>query len=205
MGQNTMNYEGTATLEVESDLDVQDTIVATTGAMKDEQKRAFYSSSWMPPYSTSRLFSNAVREVGGAIEAERQPTPTTIRVIGRELFLTIGVMVRELVSLRRDAQDDWLPPTEQAYGNAIDLLPRACFQIRAQHPGCGPLPAPLLSTDSQGGIRIAWHSGRKQVRANFGASTTSRSYIYFESAPEHGVEELQVATLAERLYWLIEE
>lgn len=97
----------------------------------------------------------------------------------------------ELEVLRANAEGDWITPTPYAYDRA-----------RAIMDECPGVPVALMTTDSEGGIRMAWRRGEKQARANFGARPGLKSYIYYESPEAHNAEDLQAANLLKRLRWL---
>jgi hypothetical protein len=98
---------------------------------------------------------------------------------------------KELEKLRSNVDGDWVTPTLYAYENArgvVELFP--------------DLDVPFMATDGEGGIRMAWRRGQKQVRANFGAQPGLKSYIYYESPESYAAEDLQPIKLWNRLRWL---
>jgi hypothetical protein len=97
----------------------------------------------------------------------------------------------ELEVLLANEQGDWATPTLFAYTNARAILEKGVN-----------LPVALMTTDSEGGIRMAWRRGEKQVRVNFGAWAELKSYIYYASPQVHEVEKLDAANLLKRLDWL---
>lgn len=93
--------------------------------------------------------------------------------------------------LRANEQNDWVAPTAYAYDTARSVLNE-----------CPGLKLSFVATDDQGGIRMAWRHGEKQVRVNFGAGPGFKSYIYYEGDSAHDVEPLLPANLRSRLHWL---
>jgi hypothetical protein len=199
MGKKAMSEGMTATLKVSSTLEHADKVTAATGAMR------IAGPAWPLYFRRYKISSNAVRDVIPTLESKTEQTPATTLTFGPELLAMIEDIVRELIGLKTNFEDDWEQPSTYAYERALDVLPRAYSQLRLKHPGCDRLPEPFLSTDSAGGVRTAWRWKTRQIRVNFGAEPDLRSYIYFESPTEHAIEELQETTLADRLYWLIAE
>ena len=101
-----------------------------------------------------------------------------------------------------DGIEDEVKPTEYAYTRARSFVESAYSQIRMQENVPEIVPEASVTTDDVGGIRLAWRFGLKQVRANFGANANLRSYLYFESALEHHVEDLDLQRLDGGLDWL---
>jgi hypothetical protein len=97
----------------------------------------------------------------------------------------------ELDALRENVEGDWVTPTQFAYEQALKVLNT-----------CVDLPVAFMTTDGEGGVRLAWRRGKMQVRANFGGRPELKTYMYYESPDEHGVEDLQASSLAKRLSWL---
>lgn len=103
--------------------------------------------------------------------------------------------------------EDEVKATEYAYTTARALLDSVYPRLKTKRPGNIPqiVPEHSITTDDVGGIRLAWHLGPRHVRVNLGANNNLRSYIYFESGPNHGIEELNPQHLAGRLVWLTEK
>jgi hypothetical protein len=100
--------------------------------------------------------------------------------------------------------EDEVKPSEYAYARARSIVESAYGQIRAPRNVPEVVPEALATTDEMGGIRLAWRLGTRQIRANFGGSPERRSYIYFESSAQHGIDELDATHLSGRLAWLTE-
>jgi hypothetical protein len=100
--------------------------------------------------------------------------------------------------------DGETPATEHAYQSARAVVESAYGLLLA---GKGPkpnlLPAPIVTTDERGGVKLSWQRGDRHVRTNFAAADAFRSYLYFESPTEHDVQALQPAVLSSRLDWLL--
>jgi len=109
-------------------------------------------------------------------------------------------IVRELVAVRNESEEDEYGPlraTEYAFSRAIEVVVEGYALLREE------LQTPLISTDSTGGIRLAWIRGNRQVRAVLPASGTDRRYLYHESPTEYAaVHDFDGYTLAKWLNWL---
>lgn len=117
----------------------------------------------------------------------------------------LGAVVNDLVQLQANADEEGLErPTEYAYGHAAQVIGCAysMFWLR-ESLEYNKLVKPNITTDDLGGIRISWRISGRILRANFGADSEHRSYLYFEDGQLHGVEGLGGETLAERLRWLV--
>ncbi|MFI5098602.1 MAG: hypothetical protein ACHQT6_11575 [Candidatus Acidiferrales bacterium] len=118
--------------------------------------------------------------------------------------LSSGV-VSDIDRLAAGAEDE-TAPTQFAYEKARSIVQAAYGKLEIHVLNVpGIVPAPLVTTDDAGGIRLAWQAGAKQMRANFGAvcEPQRRSYIYYEFGQEHAVEQLDVEHLVGRLSWLM--
>lgn len=96
-------------------------------------------------------------------------------------------------------------PTDYAYTRARSLVESAYGQTKLRGNVPELVPQVSVTTDDVGGIRLAWRVGPKQIRANFGAAANLQSYLYFESALQHYVEDLDAKHLAGGLDWLIKK
>jgi hypothetical protein len=90
--------------------------------------------------------------------------------------------------------------TEHAYQSARAVLEAAYGRLATKQTN---LPAPIVTTDDIGGVRVSWQLGERHVRTSFGATPDQNSYLYFESATEHAVDQLQPTALFTRLEWMI--
>jgi hypothetical protein len=94
--------------------------------------------------------------------------------------------------------------TEHAYQSARAVVESAYGLLLAkEEPQAKKLPAPVLTTDERGGIRVSWQHSDRYVRTSFASAEGVRSYLYFESPEEHDVEPLQPAVLSRRLDWML--
>jgi len=101
---------------------------------------------------------------------------------------------------REPETDEDLPeyPTDEAVGWAIGLLSTA-GQILGEN-----FPRGSAAVGEDGGVRITWSRGDKEVRLVCGGTRENRSYIYFEDGPVYGVDDVVTGMrLAEFLMWLI--
>jgi len=132
-----------------------------------------------------------------------EPTTRSLATEPRTSNLS-SLVTSEIDKLAAGVEDETIP-TEFAHNNARRTV-EAAYQILERKFGIAErIPAPTLTTDDAGGIRLGWRSGAKQVRVNFGAAPepANQTYLYFESPIEHRVENLDTENLAERLSWLM--
>ncbi len=115
-----------------------------------------------------------------------------------------SAVLAEIDTLAAGTEDEVMP-SEYAYSRARSTLESVYRQIKPPENVPQIVPEHSVTTDDVGGIRLAWRLGSRQIRINFGANATLRSYIYFESPLEHHVEDLDVQRLAGRLAWLTEK
>ena len=104
---------------------------------------------------------------------------------------TVDGNLKKLEALRVNANDDWVSPTDYAFDRAVGVL-RTLLEY----------PLTYITTDSEGGIRMAWHRFGKKVRVNIGARAELKTYIYYQSDDMYEVEDLSIANLQNRLRWL---
>jgi hypothetical protein len=117
----------------------------------------------------------------------------------------LAVLTSRLVALKTtEDEDDWAP-SETAYWNAVETISSAYGLLRITFAGYDRLPTPVLSSDGEGTLRSRWVHGDREIRANFAGRPTLRSYLYYESEPSYGTEELNAEILAARLRWLMED
>lgn len=116
--------------------------------------------------------------------------------IARRLELLSG-----LDALRKDDYDeDFLAPTEYAYTSARNFLLVAFETLE------NALPIPFYVPDGEGGIRIEWMNGTRELGLICAASESRESYLYHEDGADYGVDELVTESiLLNRLRWLIGE
>jgi len=180
-----------------------------------EPKRASAPrQSWMQELQPADLI---VWETPWAAADELQMAPAVLQVFSQPHSahgyfaapVTEGSpVIREIDALLAGSEDE-VVPTMYAYQRARSFIEGAYGEVRGQrvkkHSGVPEIfPKPLVTTDDVGGIRVSWRTETRQVRANFGARPEPelRSYVYFESAFDHGIEPLDTQHLAGRLAWL---
>jgi hypothetical protein len=136
----------------------------------------------------------------------------------------IGDLVGEERAVVEGAESDLLPPilgaidklmspdlndgdpaaTAHAYQSARAVVESAYGRLLAgEEQYAKKLPAPIVTTDERGGVRLSWQHGDRCVRTSFAATEGLRSYLYFESREEHNVEALQPDVLSKRLDWML--
>lgn len=106
-----------------------------------------------------------------------------------------------LNELRKDDYDeDFLAPTEYAYKRARNFMLAALETLEYA------LPIPFYVPDGEGGIRIEWVNGTRELGLICAASKSRESYLYHEDEAVYGVDEpLTDAIFINRLRWLIGE
>jgi hypothetical protein len=102
-------------------------------------------------------------------------------------------------------EDDGDPAaTEHAYKSARAVVESAYGRLLAEgEQQAKKLPAPIVTTDERGGVRVSWQHNDRHVRTSFASAEGLRSYLYFESPEEHDVEPLQPTVLSGRLDWML--
>ena len=106
---------------------------------------------------------------------------TTADGVDSDLLPPILTAIDALMS---PGEDDGDPvATEHAYQSARAVVESAYGLLLAkEEPQAKKLPAPVLTTDERGGIRVSWqHSGR-HVRTSFASAEGLRSYLSFRVA-----------------------
>ena len=106
-----------------------------------------------------------------------------------------------LDELRKDDYDeDFLAPTEHAHTRARNFMLAAFESL--EHA----LPTPFYVPDGEGGIRMEWINGTRELGLICPASESREPYLYHEDGDEYGIDEqLTDSVLNERLSWLISE
>ncbi|HVP48799.1 MAG TPA: hypothetical protein VMT32_19535 [Bryobacteraceae bacterium] len=114
-------------------------------------------------------------------------------------FLRQPVSVLRLVALLADERDeDDHGPSQFAFWKAFIMVSDA-ISILGEDFASSP------TVDSQGGIRITWRRGDRQVKLICPATRGMPMYIY-EASPEGNAitnEGVTASMLADKLYWLI--
>src|SRR6266511_4235676 len=107
------------------------------------------------------------------------------------------VTAERLVALWQEEDDDGLLPTSYSFSRTWELVIGA-----ARHLSTG-LPKGWPSLGHDGGIRIEWLDGSRQIRLIVPPNETGREYIYFQEGDNHAVEaRVSPAILAGWLRWL---
>lgn len=104
-----------------------------------------------------------------------------------------------LAELRNESYDeDFIAPSAYAYECARDFMFAAFNSF-----GC-KLPVPFYVPDGEGGIRIEWEQGARELRLICPASDSQSPYLYHEEGSDYEVDEqVTDSVLRERLRWLI--
>lgn len=124
----------------------------------------------------------------------------TPRAKPADLIVLRPLSLRRLTSLldNDDEDEGRVGPTMYAFKKAFELIEEAEHII-----GAGPSSSPVV--DSEGGIRITWRNGDKQVKLVCPATREAEVYIYHASPDGNALKNRNItgAALAERLDWLI--
>ena len=122
----------------------------------------------------------------------------TSGIPGREYWRTLS-RVRELRDEPESNEDLPAKPTDTAFEMSVRLL-RTAAQLLHED-----FPRGSASVGNDGGVRVTWSRGEStEVRLICGGTTENRSYLYFESNGDYGVdEEMTGMRLASYLKWLV--
>ncbi len=143
----------------------------------------------------TRTVSKVLRETASfAIDV------SPIQPITRDLLYLHDLKFRKgLNELKiEDYDNDFLAPSNYAYKCAQDFMSAAlkCFSV--------DLLIPYFVPDGEGGIRLEWVNGARELRLICPASGSKKPYLYHEDGDIYGViEEVTDSVLREQLRWLI--
>ena len=115
----------------------------------------------------------------------------------------ISISLQRLLGLlAENGEDDHgvIDPTQSAFKTAFEFILNAEWKLRQDIKS-----APVV--DSEGGIRITWRSGNKQVKLICPATPNAPIYIYSSSPKGSYVlnQNVTFAALADRLTWLLHD
>jgi hypothetical protein len=117
-----------------------------------------------------------------------------------DIIVLRPISIRRLVALLDDSDDDEgrVTATQYAFKTAFDLVEEAEHLV-----GGGLVSSPVV--DSEGGIRVTWRRGDKQVKLVCPATREAPVYMYYAFPEGNDLRNQNVtaAVLAERLAWLI--
>jgi hypothetical protein len=126
----------------------------------------------------------------------------TPRAKPADIFVLRPLSIRRLVALLddTDVDDDQVGATQYAFKTAFDLVEEAEHIVG----GGGLFSSPVV--DSEGGIRITWRCGDRQVKLVCPATREKPVYMYHASPAGNALRNQNVTAevLAERLAWLID-
>ena len=109
------------------------------------------------------------------------------------------LLARLRALLRQEDSDEFgvLKPTDYAFDLATGLVQEAST--------LGPtMPKGSVATDSQGGVRITWFRGDREVELVCPAGPDSSPYIYHEAGSDYALhEDASGRALASWLRWLV--
>jgi hypothetical protein len=119
-------------------------------------------------------------------------TASSGRVTTRDYVITLN-RIEELRG--EDDEDD--RPSEYAYNIALGLLRAAVQELDADFPRAS------VSVGPWRGLRITWSCGSREIRLICGGAPTNRTYIYYESAGGHAIDNASGRRLADHLRWML--
>ena len=141
--------------------------------------------------AASLQFPSFTRNTWSSSSAEPAPVSRLVEVS----------IARLLCLLEENGDDDFgkIGPTQFAFKNALALVVKAISILGEDIPS-----SPVV--DSQGGIRVAWRCGSRQVKLVCPATRDSAIYIYQSGPQGNSIRDQNVTAvaLAERLAWLID-
>lgn len=117
------------------------------------------------------------------------------------IYIPIPISLQRLLDLLdENGEDDhgMIGPTQFAFKTASEFVLKAEGMV-----GWDIKSAPVV--DSEGGIRITWRNGNRQVKLICPATAKAPIYIYKSSPTRSSVlnENVSIAALAENLSWLL--
>lgn len=130
--------------------------------------------------------------------ATRQVTAAPRAVEARQAaFLALVQQLSDLLTGDTNFDEEYLPPTERAINAALDLLGNAAIELHT------PLPEGILYPDGDGGLRVDWQQGNRQVRLVIHHASTSQDYVYHQERTDYDLETSVTARqLAGWIRWL---
>ena len=118
---------------------------------------------------------------------------------GKRLLWTVVLASPLEELLLEHEQDEYgrLRPTDHAFKVTVELVSDA---RRLMGPS---FPKASTSTDSEGGIRLTWTRGKREVRLICAAAPSMRTYVYRETEKWHETsKDVSSEVLVEWLNWL---
>jgi hypothetical protein len=142
-----------------------------------------YGEPWYPNIESDRTSV----EVPTRPEAVASPE---LEDLHAELW---GVMTSD------EYDEEFIRPTWDAFTKAVRLVSHAARDL-------GDLPPGSAAPDGEGGLRLHWEAGDRNVRLVIPGLPRKHSYIYYEDPSEHAVRyDVSGDALRERLRWLTAE
>jgi hypothetical protein len=131
--------------------------------------------------------------------ASGESTRTTARK--HDGLNTVLSRLKKLLEVAEDYDAEFLPPTREAYEAAVEMIAQSAALL-----GDGfPFPRAVATADGEGGIRLRWKHGSREVRAWIPAREPAAGYIYHEAGEVHRAERgIPAPRLAKWLRWLLE-
>ncbi len=166
-----------------------------SGSQTSRRVNISHAGMFVPDQTTT--VSVKLREFAGSIFGYRTPSaPPATQDPRIRYFLKL---TNGLVELNNEEYDEeFLEPTKYAY----DCARR--FMLEAYKVFQYALLTPHYVPDGEGGIRIEWENGTRELRLICPSSESKSPYLYHEDGDEYGVDEqVTDSKLNERLQGLI--
>ena len=96
-----------------------------------------------------------------------------------------------------DYDEDYLAPTESAYGRIKTFLHEAYKAFGEK------LQMPYFTPDGDGGLRLRWIVAGREVRLLCPAEADKPCHVYFEEGEDYGAEQATADIFLNRLKWLL--
>lgn len=99
-----------------------------------------------------------------------------------------------------DYDEDFLKPTESNFTEVLRLI-RSLYSKASKSD---LYPIPHVSADGDGGVRLRWVNGSKEIRLKYNDGSRKKSYIYHQQNDDYDIEyEVNSENLKKWLDWLI--
>lgn len=127
-------------------------------------------------------------------------TWTSSRDAAEPISPAIPLSIQRMLNLLEEqGEDDFgvIGPTQWAFKNALGRIVNATAIFGEDVP-CAP------AVDSEGGVRVTWRCGNKQIKLVCPAKSEAAIYLYYSSPEGDHLRNQNVtaAFLADRLAWL---
>ncbi len=116
--------------------------------------------------------------------------------IGRQ---DVTAAIYELIELTSDSEGVYRA-SWHAFTQAWELIEAVNSYLEANKL---LFPPADVYGDGEGGVRIEWQRGQRELRLQIPGVPEKGGYLYYQEGTDHGIEEpLKVSTILRRLSWL---